>query len=329
MTDQRFSTVRKGYDPTEVGQALAALNSKIKSLQNQLLEQQNVVAALSAESANLKQELKQAREELEAAPDLSTASFEHLGARVGQILSIATEEAAERVRLAAEEADRRTDEGRAQAERIVADAQRHGDEIRSKAESEATRLVEEANTRADQIRADVDSEAAAARDQAASLVETQRAAATAAAIDFERTLSERRAEALAALEADVARRHEEINEATARLNEVRAEAQRTEFEARERAEQIVRSAEQRSDEVLQDAESRAEVVRQNAERELAAALARRDSVNEQLSSVRQLLSTYGASEAAEVANPMREGDGDSAQSAPSPEAETGPQSSES
>lgn len=302
MTEQSFNLVRKGYDPAEVSQALAALNSTINSLQGQLAAEQQAGRELSARSATLERQLAEAQQKLEAAPGLDAVNFDHLGARITQMLNLATEEAADRRASAAEDADNLLDETRAQAKDILAQAQQEAEQTRTEAERNAQKLVADATKRAEGIRQDVDSEAAAAREQAAALVESQRAAATAAAIDLEKTLSERRAEALESLEADVALRHQEINEATTQLNNVRAQAQRTEHESRERAEEIVRAAEKRSDEVLRDAESRAAVIRQNAERELNAALARRDSINGQLASVRQLLSAYGGPEAVQLAD---------------------------
>lgn len=314
MTNQGFNTVRKGYDPTEVHQAVAALQSTITRLENQLaithdagaaasaqaVEQQQVVDDLSMLATALRRDLDAANKQLAEGPAVDTANYDHLGARVSQILNLAQEEAGEVRQSAKDYSDHTYAETQARADQMIAEAERESADVRSKADTDAARTVEDANKRADDIRAEVDSEAAASRDEAAALMESQRASATAAAIDFERTLSDRRNEALESLEADVAARHQEINEATTRLNEIRSEAQRTEYEARERAEQVVRSAEQRSNELVTEAEVRAEAIRQNAERELTAALSRRDSINEQLGSVRQMLSAYGAPAAAEL-----------------------------
>ena len=307
MSQMNFDTVRRGYDPDQVDQAVAALQSTVSRLENQLVvtQQAGQAAANQAQDQQhlvdqLQADLAATRAELKDLSSLEHADFSHLGDRVGQILTLAKEEADDLVAKARTQADEQTEQARALADQTRQDAEREAEEVRSKAEADATRTVEEANAHADDVRAQVKSEAAAARDEAAALMDSQRAAATAAAIDFEKTLGERRQEALKSLEADIAARHQEINEATVKLNEIRGEAQKTEFAARERAESIVRAAEQRGDEILIESQTRADQVRDNAERELAAALARRDSINEQLSGVREMLAAYGSPGASDI-----------------------------
>ncbi len=328
MTQMNFDIVRKGYDPDQVGQALAAAHSTISRLESQLAvtQQANQTAAEEAHrqrtlADHLEAELATAKAELTDLATLEHADFTHLGDRIGQMLTLAKEESDHLVAKAREQARKETEQATALAEQLRQDAEREASDARSKAEADAARTTEEANAYADDVRAQIQSEAAAARDEAAALMESQRAAATAAAIDFEKTLSERRQEALDSLEADVAARHEEINEATAKLNEIRGEAQKTEFEARERADAIVRAAEQRGDEIVIESQNRADQVRDNAERELAAALSRRDSINEQLAGVRQMLAAYGAPGTSDI---IDVGDG----SESGEPASEGPQSSE-
>lgn len=314
MTGQLFKTARKGYDPAEVDAAMESLRADVRDLEGKLAvtneagaraaqqvrEQAQVIEDLSNLSTALQKQLEEAAE-------VDTASFDHLGQRIAQMLTIANEEAIDMRERAREESDRRLIEVRAVCDQMLADAERTSEEMRAQALSDATETIAKAEQRGAQMRADQNSEAAAARDQAAALVESQRAAAAAATIEFERTLAERREEALSALEADAATRHQEIAEAVARLNEVRGEAQRTEFQARERAESILREAEQRSHEVISDAQERADSIRLNAERELAAAMSRRDSVNQQLAGIRQMLGAYGGLEAAQLAGGIVEG----------------------
>lgn len=85
----------------------------------------------------------------------------------------------------------------------------------------------------------------------------------------------------------------EVEFATDKLNQARAEAARVTSDAREQAEQIVRDAQNQANTLLTEAKQRAEGIRQNSERELAAATARRDSITAQLSNVRQMLGTLG------------------------------------
>ena len=74
-----------------------------------------------------------------------------------------------------------------------------------------------------------------------------------------------------------------------------AQARRTLVEAEERAESIVR-----------EARSNADRVRSDSERELAAATQRRDSINAQLTNVRQMLATLSGSATGFIVDPIPE-----------------------
>lgn len=337
MSDQSFSTVRKGYDPTEVDQAMEALRSTIRRLENQLsvtndageaaaqqaLEHQAAQDALNAAvqklttqnsnltkaNSKLKAEVKEANKQLESAVPLQDVSFEHLGERVASILRTAHEDADSVRQNAIENAEKTVTDAQARAEQLLNDAQWTSDDTRSKAEAEAARVIEDANKRADDLRAQAGSEAAAIRDEAAALLETHRANATNQTIEFEKTLAERREEALTALDRDIAGRNAELAAATTELNQAKAEAQRQLFEAQEQADKIVRDSQKRAADILNDSQARADAMRENAQRELDAALTRRNSINEQLSGVRKMLIAYGAP-GAEALLDVTDGSGD-------------------
>ena len=233
MTQLNFDIVRKGYDPDQVDQALAAAHSTISRLESQLAATQQSGQAAAEEAQKqaatvdrLEAELATTKAELDDLSSLDHADFSHLGDRIGRMLTLAKEEADHLVSEARLQAQKETEQAHTLAEQLRVDSEREANDTRSKAEADAARTVEEANTHADKVRAQIQEEAAAAREEAAALMESQRAVATAATIDFERTLGERRREALDSLDADVNARHEEINEATTKLNDIRSEAKR-------------------------------------------------------------------------------------------------------
>ena len=91
--DHQFRVVLRGYDPADVDRAMADLQNRViaaehgaEGLRSQLQEAQGRAEAVRAE--------RSAEAEAAQAP-VQPATFENLGARVGQILSLAEEEAAE------------------------------------------------------------------------------------------------------------------------------------------------------------------------------------------------------------------------------------------
>ena len=132
------------------------------------------------------------------------------------------------------------------------------------------------------------------REEAENLYETQRAQVAKAAADFEKTLAERRDDAMRELNADVEKRQAELSRVIEQLEAAHIEAQRVADEAKRSAEETLANADRKANDLLSEAKRRAENIRQNSERELAAAAARRDSITAQLANVRQMLSTLGA-----------------------------------
>ena len=86
----------------------------------------------------------------------------------------------------------------------------------SRAQAEAARSIESAKQQADHLREEADAEATARREEAEALYEGQRAQAAQAAADFERTLAERRTEAMDELNGAL----EELEAILAELGEV-------------------------------------------------------------------------------------------------------------
>ncbi|WP_224276172.1 hypothetical protein [Nocardioides lacusdianchii] len=78
---------------------------------------------------------------------------------------------------------------------------------------------------------------------------------------------------------------------TARNRDTEAAMERSRSEAEAKIARMLAEAEERSTTMVADARATADRVRAESERELAAAAQRRDSINAQLSNVRQMLAT--------------------------------------
>ena len=89
--DHQFRVVLRGYDPADVDRVVADLENRAAAAEHgadQLRAQ--------LEDAHGHAEIARAERSAEAAQaPVQPATFEHLGARVGQILGLAEEEAAE------------------------------------------------------------------------------------------------------------------------------------------------------------------------------------------------------------------------------------------
>lgn len=270
------------------------------------------------ESARLMQELAQAREAAVAAEERAAAAasaegsapmafsspapqgamslpddsvFEKLGARIGQILRLAEEEA-DTLRQSAEgdikEARSRAEE---KSQRLHEEADAYAEDRRQAAELEAARAMEEARRGADEMMDSAERDATARREEAEALYEQQRARAAQAAADFEMTLAQRRERAeqdfsgrSAAAEAQIASLVEQGEAQRIENERARSDAERT-------VQRLISDANSQAQELVATAKARADKIRAESERELAAAAQRRDSINAQLTNVRQMLAT--------------------------------------
>lgn len=185
-----FRTVMRGYDPAEVDAHIATLKEHAKSLRNQIAEVEDQLKAVTE------------------------PNFKHLGDRVGQILSLADEEAAALRKKASKEADRQRTDAADAARRTRKEADEYAAATRAEAEAEAASIVEQAKA-----------EAAAIRE-----AQAQETA------EFEQELARRREEAEAAqVEA------ERINRE--RIEQAQREAEAIVTEAKETAERIRQDSE--------------------------------------------------------------------------------------
>lgn len=181
MTEQpQFRTVLRGLDPDQVAAA-------VKDLHSSLVAARRTAADRTSELARLQEALGAAQRrvhELEGGDGASPRSFDDLGSRIGSMLRLAEEEAAQ---------------------------------LRTEAQAEAGNVVAAAQESADALRAQADQETQARRAAALAFDEAHRAKVAGAQADLDRALAERRQQVEADLAAELSR-HE------ARLAQAREEA---------------------------------------------------------------------------------------------------------
>src|SRR3954464_12377939 len=134
-----FRTVLRGYDPSQVHARLRQLTASLGSARQEAETLQERVRSLEA----------QAQEEQPEPEPQTPPTFEHLGNRVGQILSLAEEEADEIRRRVLEELQEHRQQVSETVERLRAEADRYAEQRRSEADTEATRVLEDARRTAE------------------------------------------------------------------------------------------------------------------------------------------------------------------------------------
>lgn len=301
-----FSVTRRGYDPTEVDRTVQELTTRAAEARRRVDELEAQV-----------QELAESRDQGAAAP----VSFAHLGERVGQILTLAEQEARElRERTRADaEAGQKDAEAAAQSERD--DADRYADMRRSEADTQSAQILEGARRAADERLDAAERDAATRLHEAEGIYEDQRAKAAKASADFETTLARRRkaAEDEFAQQMDDARTR--LAELEAHIEHSRAEADAERAEASRETRRVLEEAQRQAETLVSEAKATAARVRADSDRELAAASQRRDAINAQLANVRQMLTALTGVVPASFADPATMTDVDPAEDAAPEDAE--------
>jgi cell division septum initiation protein DivIVA len=288
MTDTpTFRTTMRGYEPSAVDQRIAELSAALDDAHQQaavLTDQVRQLTALAEDSS--------LQAEQQSPPALTFTNF---GDRVGQILVLAEEEAAEIRSNAAVEVEQKLADIEASTVKVRVDADRYASEARAAAEREGSRIVEEAKRAADQLLDDADRQATARGEEAEALYELQRAQAAKAAVDFEQTLAARRDKAEKVFHERTAAAEQQLATAEQQVAQMRAESEQAISEATRRAARLTAESEASAEQIVAEAVARADRIRSESERELLAATQRRDSINAQLSNVRQMLATLSGS----------------------------------
>jgi len=299
MTDSNahFRSVLRGYDPAQVDQHVHELGKATAAARQEAAARTIEVTKLEAAQGQLRNEVERhvqrARTLEEEQMKASAPSFATLGERIGSILTLADQEATElRTRAQADAANHHAlaDES---ALATRQDADRYATEVRSAAEAEAARFMEDAKRQADSVLDDADRQAMARREEAEAVYERSRAKAATAAVDFETTLAARRDASALEFAAEVTAAEQQLATVRLQSEQARAESEQSQQEAASRSEQQLEQAMNHARTLVAEAKTKAERIRGDSERELAAATQRRDSINAQLSNVRQMLAALG------------------------------------
>jgi len=292
-----FRSVLRGYDPAQVDQWRGEHAQALEQARQEAAERTVEVTGLKSALTRAQEEHARTRKALETAQEqqrqASAPTFAGLGERIGNILTLADEEASEIRRNAQADAQTLAGTSRLAADQARVDADRYAENVRAKAEADATQLVEKARQQADTLLDDADREAAARREEAEAYYEHQRARAAASAADFEATLGERRDKAAAEFKTQMSGHEQALAQAQERAAALSAESEKAHATAKAESSKLLESARAEAEALVAEARDRAERVRRDSERELTAATARRDSITAQLSNVRQMLATLG------------------------------------
>jgi len=306
-----FRMILRGYDPEEVNAAFEDLTKQLEAARSGASGQDVDTSELQATIDQLQQELDEMslytadlEERASQAPKATT--FEDLGSRISQMLSLAQAESEDVRSSAQHDAEKLTADTQAAVEQSRTEAEAYAAEVRSKADAEATRIITQAQREAEEILDQADREALARREEAEAIYENQRARAAVAAADFEKTLAERRDEAAKDFAAQMKAQDEAMQRAEESLYAIQEEAERYKAEAQDQAEATLKDGNNQANEILKQAKASAERIRRESEREVQAASARRDAITLQLSNVRQMLATMGvAPQFDEIEEPVR------------------------
>ncbi len=292
-----FRTILRGFDPAQVEAALGEMSTALETARREAADRTVELAKAQAVQRQVSERLDSMRARIheleEAQRTASSPTYRDLGERIASILTLADEEAAEVRGVATLDAQKHRDESATAAAAVRAESDRYAEEVRTKAEAEAARVVEDAKKSADAMLDHADRESAARREEAEALFESQRAKAASAAADFETTLAERRDRAAAEFAALLAGHEQTLSSVQTQAEQLARESQTAHQEARTAANATLETANEEAALMVQQAREQADRIRRDSERELAAATARRDSINAQLTNVRQMLATLG------------------------------------
>ena len=282
-----FRTVLRGYEPAQVDQHIRELTTSLTALQQQSEQLQRHVQELQSRTDAAEAAVISAQEDSkDRAP-----TFTEFGERVAKILSLADDEARDLVTRARTDAEAIVADGEAHAKKVRKEAEQYSLDWKSEVDAEAARILEEARTQADDMRDEAERDATARRSEAQALYEQERAKSAQAAAAFETTLAERRGKVEQEFAARTALAEQQLAAVTDRAAQVQREADRSRSEAERLSQQQLADANRQAQEIVAAAKDKAERIRAESERELAAATQRRDSINAQLTNVRQMLAT--------------------------------------
>jgi cell division septum initiation protein DivIVA len=299
MTDpnNQFRSVLRGYDPAQVDRHVSELTKAATKAREEATESGTAVSRLEAVRDQLKNEVEQHAGRVSALQEAQTKavnpSYAGLGERIGSILTLVDKEAHELRARAAADAANQQELAKENASATRRDADHYAREIRSAADVEAARALENARRKADSTLEDADRQATVRREETEALFELARAKSATEAVEFESNLAARKEASATQFAAEVGAAEQQLTALRLQAEESRVEAEEARQETAARSAQELEQARAHARKLVAEAKLRAEHIRSDSERELAAATQRRDSINVQLSNVRQMIAALG------------------------------------
>jgi DivIVA domain-containing protein len=330
-SNAQFRSVLRGYDTAQVDQHVNDLTQAAAAARREAGDLSIQVTKLEAAQQQLRSDLEgqaaKARALEEEQKKAAAPTYADLGQRIGSMLQLADEEGNElRVRAQADaEAHHALADESARGTRESADV--YAKETRSAADADAARILEDARRRADSILDDADRQATARREEAEAVYERARAKSAAAAADFETTLATRRDTSAQEFAVQIAAAEQQLAAVQQQAEQTRIDSELRLHEAATKSSHQLSEAKGQAESMVAEAKTKAERIREDSERVLVAATQRRDSINAQLTNVRQMLATLSGGA---IVNPIEpESEPDKQEPAQNEPAESVPEQSKS
>jgi DivIVA domain-containing protein len=305
--NNQFRSVLRGYDPAQVDRHLSELTRAATTARKEASERATAVSKLEAVRDQLRSEVERHAARATALEEAHTTAvnptYAALGERIGSILTLADKEARELRARAAADATNQQETASEIAAATRRDADHYAREVRSAADVEAARVLDDARRQAESTLEDAARQATVRREETEALFELARAKSATEAVEFESTLGARKEASTKQFAAEVAAAERQLAALRVQAEESRAESEQARQETAARSAQELDQAKAHAAKLVTEARLKAEHIRRDSERELAAATQRRDSINVQLSRVRQMIATLGGAPVAEAAEP--------------------------
>lgn len=281
-TSAQFPQARRGgYEPAPVDSYVREVSAQLAAAKRQAADLARRVDQLERDASAYEQQLK------------GSTGYAGLGDRIEKIITLAEEEAVELRALTKRELAARRAEAEGAMTKSRTEADRYVFGRRGDADTEVKKRIEDAKAHADQIRDEAERDAAARRAEAEALFESQRAKSASAASDFETTLAHRRELAERDFTERTGAAESQLLAVQERAEQLRLESEKLRSDAERKSARQLEESQRQTQEIVAEAKSRADKIQAESARELAAATQRRDSINSQLTNVRQMLATLG------------------------------------
>lgn len=270
-----FDTAMRGYDR-------AAVDAKVAALTDERLAFERRAAELEREMTRM----RQATANGESAP-----YYVGLSRKLESILRDADEDGQKANADAEMAGQRERQRAEASREALFASTKDVTDRREIETREACQHMLAAARDEAERMRAEANEQAAALVASTSDVVEKSRIKGAQIATEVETKLTTQREQ----LERDTVSRQEtaerRLAETAQMAEQMKAEAARMTEDSQRAAKALIEAARTAANELVTETSSRAERLQQDAERELAALTHRRDSINAQLSTVRETLSS--------------------------------------